>query len=79
MKPITDEILAFMEIMENPVAVENGDGTCDIESDSGDVENIDEDSLEDYLQHSRYGDNIQHGVLRHKRKFEVKDGVLYVQ
>lgn len=80
MKSIAEELKAFLEVMENPVAVDNQDGTSEIKSDSSscDVDNIPNATLENYLDMSRYGENSQHEVIRHKRKFDVRNGILYV-
>ena len=79
MESIAKELTAFMQEMENPVAVDNGDGTSSIDSDSSSsVDNLPTESIEDFISQSYYGDKIEHGVMRHKRKFEVKDNILHI-
>ena len=68
------ELTAFMEKMDNPVAIDNGDGTSDIQEESGEsVEGVSNETLEEFLTHSYYGEKIAHDTMRYKRKFEVDD------
>jgi len=79
MKSIAEELKAFMEVMENPMATSNCDGTSEVKSADGTaVDNIPNETLETYFDISHYGENSQHEVIRHKRKFDVKNGILYV-
>jgi len=80
MDSLTKELKAFIEDMENPVAVDNGDGTSKIKSgdDSVDVDGVSNESLDDFMAQSHYGDRVEHGRLRHNRQFEVRDNTLYI-
>ena len=74
-----DDIASALEILENPSAVDNGDGTCSIQSDNTeDIEDLNNESVEKFLDFARYGDNVQHGSMRHNTEFKVENNTLYL-
>lgn len=76
---LMDDIESALEILQNPEAVDNGDGTCSIQSDNtDDIDDLNSDSVEKFLDYSRYGDNVQHGSMRHNTEFKVDNGTLYL-
>jgi hypothetical protein len=75
-----EELEAAMEVMDSPVVFDNMDGTSSIEdSDGSSVDNLNNESLEQFLSYARYGNEVKFGAYRHNRDFVVKDGKLFVQ
>lgn len=74
-----DEIQSALDILDEPVAFDNGDGTSSIEDSTGAaVDNIDNESLDQFLDYARYGTEIQHGSYRNNTDFQVRDGKLFL-
>lgn len=77
---IIDEITAYMENIENPMAIDNLDGTSDIVSDGiTQLENIPNDSLEQYLEYSDYGNDRKHDQMRYNRRMTTRDNKLIIE
>ena len=75
-----DDISAAMEVLESPMVFDNGDGTSSVEdADGSAVQDLDSESLEEFLDLARYGEEIQHGSYRNNRDFSVEDNKLYVR
>jgi len=74
-----EEIQAAMEVLDEPKAVENGDGTSVVTDSTGFCsEDMDTESLDEFLSYARYGNEVQFGSFRHNRDFIVKNGRLFV-
>lgn len=73
------ELQAALDILEDPVAVSNEDGTSVVTDSTGySSDSLADESLEQFLDYARYGSEVKHGSYRHNRGFVVDKGKLFI-